>query len=56
MKHTSIHISQNLQCLINEHAGPMEGTFNDKIMKIEERQCAAVEFYIRAMTQRLQVD
>jgi hypothetical protein len=50
-----ITISRNLQEIIKEVSGIDEGTLNEKISSINEKQCTAVEFYLRAMAQRLDV-
>lgn len=50
-----ITLSRNLQEIIKDVSGMQEGTLNEKITTINEKQCTAVEFYLRAMAQRLQV-
>lgn len=51
-----IPISKNLQEIIKEAAGdPSATSLNECLKKIEQKQCTAVEFYFRAMTQRLEL-
>lgn len=50
-----VPISKNLQEIIKDVSGGHSAPLNENIKTIEEKQCAAVEFYLLAMTQRLEL-
>lgn len=50
-----VQISKNLQEMIKDASGGDYVSLNENIKTIEEKQCASVEFYLLAMSQRLEL-